>query len=488
MKRFLSMIMVFTMVFTLGIVAHAAEMPAAEPPKFSITIENAQPGHTYEAYQIFAATLFENEDQEKVLSDIKWGTGVTTAAETKFGKAADKAKELTDSDAARTFANELETFLNGENAKPSVAGEGSYTISDLEAGYYLIKDKDKSVSGNDAYTSYIMEVVGNVSATPKSSVPQVEKKVQDTNDSTNVTTGWQDSADYDIGDDVPFQLTATLADNVSSYKSYKIVFHDTLSAGLTYNKDAQVMFNGTDVTGHFEIGPGSTGNTLTITCDDVKAFNATNGSVITVNYTAKLNEQAVVGSTGNPNEVYLEYSNNPNPSGTGKVGQTPKDKVIVFTYEAVVNKTNEEDQPLEGAGFTLYKKDKNGDFQPVGEEVKGDKMTTFTWKGIDDGEYRLEETTTPKGYNTMEPITFNITAEHDIQSDEPKLTELKSDNVVFTGNNTAGTLEATVVNHPGLVLPSTGGVGTTMFYALGGILILVAGAMLLLKKRSPGNA
>ncbi len=487
MKRFLSMIMVLTMIFALGMTAHAADVPAAQAPKFSITINNSQSGHTYEAYQIFAATLFVNPEGNKVLSDIKWGTGVTEGAATKFGAAAEKAKTLSNPNDARAFANELEAYLNAANAKSSVEGAGKYTISDLEAGYYLIKDKDSSVSGHDSYTSYIMEVVGDVTATPKSGVPQVEKKVKDTNDTTGETTGWQDSADYDIGDNVPFQLTATLASNVSSYNAYKIVFHDTLSAGLTYNNDAKVMFNGTDVTANFQIHYDNAKNTLTISCDNVKAFNATNDSVITVEYTAKLNENAVVGPTGNPNEVHLEYSNNPNPSGAGDVGKTPVDKVIVFTFEAVVNKTNEKGEALEGAGFTLYKKDKNGDFKPVGEEVKGDKMTTFTWKGLDDGEYMLKETTTPNGYNTMEPITFTITAKHDVESDNPALTELNGGDV-FKANLEAGKLEATVVNHPGLVLPSTGGMGTTMFYAVGGILILAAGAMLLLKKRNPGKA
>lgn len=484
MKRFLSMIMVFTMVFALGITAHAAEVPAAEAPKFSITINNDKAGHTYEAYQIFAATLFVNEDGNKVLSDIKWSSGVTAEAEANLGKAVENAKSLVESQNGTEFANKVAPYLNA--AKTSTYANGKYTISGLEPGYYLVKDKDHSVSGNDAYTSYIMEVVGDVSATPKSSVPQVEKKVQDTNDTTGETTIWQDSADYDIGDNVPFQLTATLAANVSSYKTYKIVFHDTLSAGLTYNNDAKIMFNGTDVTEKFTVTSAPDAHTLTISCDNVKAFGAGDNDVITVEYTAKLNDKAVVGSTGNPNEVSLEYSNNPNPNGEGDFGNTPEDKVIVFTYEAVVNKTNEEGKPLEGAGFTLYKK-VNGEFQQVGEEVKGGQMTTFTWKGLDDGEYKLEETTTPDGYNTMEPIIFTITAEHDTVADDPALKELTGGEV-FKADLDSGKLTATVVNHPGLILPSTGGVGTTMFYISGVVMILLAGALLLIKKRNTENA
>lgn len=487
MKRFTSLLMALTMVFTLGVTAHAAKEPAAAAPAFSITINNDKPGHTYEAYQIFAAKLFENEKQEKVLSDIKWGNGVTPDAETAFGNAADKAETIATADKAQKFADELEAYLNPANAKPSTFANGKYTISGLEAGYYLIKDQDNSVSEHDAYTSYIMQVVGNAEVKPKSDVPVVEKKVKDINDSTGVETGWQDSADYDIGDNVPFQLTATLADNVSSYDAYKIIFHDTLSAGLTFNNDAKVKFNGTDVTANFTISYDPDRNTLTISCDNVMAFHATDSSVITVEYTAKLNDKAVVGAAGNPNQVSLEYSNNPNPAGSGNVGNTPVDKVVVFTYETVVHKTNEKGQPLEGAGFTLFKQDQNGDFQQVGQELKGDKMTIFTWKGLDDGVYKLVETTTPDGYNTMEPITFTITAEHDITADDPALTSLTGGNP-FTGDNTSGKLEAAVENHPGFVLPGTGGIGTTVFYVAGGAMILLAGVLLFIKKRNSDNA
>ena len=115
----------------------------------------------------------------------------------------------------------------------------------------MIKDQDGSLTGdNDSYTDYIIKVVGDTTDTPKSDVPTVEKKVKDINDSTDdAMTDWQDSADHDIDDSVPFQLKATLADNVSSYTTYKVVFHDTLSKGLTYNNDAKVFIDGTETNG-----------------------------------------------------------------------------------------------------------------------------------------------------------------------------------------------------------------------------------------------
>ena len=359
--------------------------------------------------------------------------------------------------------------------------------------------------------------MGNVTATPKSDVPEVQKKVKDINDSTDTTkTDWQDSADYDIGDSIPFQLKATLADNVSSYTTYKVVFHDTLSKGLTYNNDAKVYIgdtetNGFTVTATVNADGGTT--TLTVSCDDVKALGAGNSSVITVEYTVKLNENAVLGSAGNPNEVYLEYSNNPNKSeeGNNETGETPKDVVIVFTYQTIVNKVtknpaydaskdtektgtdsdgNKEFIPLKGAGFTLYKKNASGDYVAIGSELKGEEMTTFTWSGLDDGDYKLVETTTPAGYNTIADIEFTITAGH-VDGDSPCLNTLSGDVTSGTATFTAvvndGSLSTNVVNNSGTQLPSTGGMGTTIFYVLGGVLVLAAVVLLVTKKRMGNN-
>ena len=357
--------------------------------------------------------------------------------------------------------------------------------------------------------------MGNVTATPKSDLPEVQKKVKDINDSTDTTkTDWQDSADYDIGDSIPFQLKATLADNVSSYTTYKVVFHDTLSKGLTYNKDAKVYIDGTETNG-FTVtatvnADGTT--TLTVSCDDVKALDASNSSVITVEYTAKLNENAVLGSAGNPNEVYLEYSNNPNKSenGNNETGETPKDVVIVFTYKTIINKVDSENKPLTGAAFKLEKlikgKDGAADTWTTVKEFTVDETTTsFTFSGLDDGQYKLTETKTPAGYNTIDPIYFVIEATHDVTADAPTLKTLNAYLTDANGNKqtemkdgesvnidlgtvdlTAGSITTTVVNKSGSELPSTGGIGTTIFYVLGGVLVLAAVVLLVTKKRMSG--
>lgn len=487
-KKLASLLLALVMVFALATTAFAEETT------YSITINNSTAGHTYEAYQIFTGDL-----SGTTLSNIKWGSSVSNAAS--LSDAATVAEKLdtnyTGTD-KMTVADLLEMITLGTPAADSGETSNPYVISGLAAGYYLVKDRDGSLTGdNDSYTEYIIQVVGNVTATPKSDVPEVQKKVKDINDSTDTTkTDWQDSADYDIGDSIPFQLKATLADNVSSYTTYKVVFHDTLSKGLTYNNDAKVYIDGTETNG-FTVtatvnADGST--TLTVSCDDVKALGAGNSSVITVEYTAKLNETAVLGSAGNPNEVYLEYSNNPNKSeeGNNETGNTPKDVVIVFTYKTIINKVDSENMPLTGAAFKLEKLIKGKDgaadtWTTVKEFAVDETATSFTFSGLDDGRYKLTETKTPVGYNTIDPIEFTVTAEHDVLSDNPALTSLSGNatngELTFTSNTTEGSLSADVVNQSGSELPSTGGIGTTIFYVLGGVLVLAAVVLLVTKKR-----
>lgn len=510
-KKLASLLLALVMVLSLAVTAFADE-----PTTYSITINNSTADHTYEAYQIFTGDLSTNEAGNKVLSNIVWGSGVSEAGQTALGDAAAKAETLKTEADAKAFAKAVAPYLTTAAGSANTVTDGKYVISGLAAGYYLVKDQDGSLTGdNDSYTEYIIQVVGNVTATPKSDVPGVQKKVKDINDSTDTTkTDWQDSADYDIGDSVPFQLKATLADNVSSYTTYKVVFHDTLSKGLTYNGDAKVYIDGTETNG-FTVTSTVNANgttTLTVSCDDVKALGATDKSVITVEYTATLNQNAVLGSVGNPNEVYLEYSNNPNKSehGNNETGETPKDVVIVFTYKTIINKVDSENKPLTGAAFKLEKlikgKDGAADTWTTVKEFTVDETTTsFTFSGLDDGQYKLTETKTPAGYNTIDPIYFVIEATHDETADAPTLKTLNAYLTDANGNKqtemkdgesvnidlgtvdlTAGSITATVVNKSGSELPSTGGIGTTIFYVLGGVLVLAAVVLLVTKKRMSG--
>ena len=494
-KRLASLLLALTLVFAL-----AATAGAAEGTTYTITINNSATGHIYEAYQIFTGDL-----NGTTLSNIDWGSGISEAGKTALGDAAAKAETLKTEADAKAFAKEVAPYLTTVAGSANTVTDGKYVISSLAAGYYLVKDQDGSLTGdNDSYTEYIIKVVSNTTATPKSNVPVVEKKVKDINDSTEMAaTGWQDSADYDIGDSVPFQLKATLADNVSSYTTYKVVFHDTQSKGLTYNNDAKVYIDGTETNGFTvtsDVNADGT-TTLTVSCDDVKALGAGNSSVITVKYTANLNENAVLGSAGNPNEVHLEYSNNPNKSesGNNETGNTPEDVVIVFTYKTIVNKVtknpdydpevegSKEYIPLTGAEFTLEKYNEATKEWKAITAVKNDEGTTFTFSGLDDGNYRLTETKTPAGYNSIDPIEFTITAEHDVLSDNPALTSLSGNaatgEITFTPSVSDGSLSTDIVNQSGSTLPETGGMGTTIFYVLGGILAVTAVVLLVTKKR-----
>jgi LPXTG-motif cell wall-anchored protein len=213
---------------------------------------------------------------------------------------------------------------------------------------------------------------------------------------------------------------------------------------------------------------------------------------VVVEYNATLNDKAVLGSEGNPNSVELTYSNNPNDTGDGKskpanTGTTPKDTVKVFTYQTIINKVGEDEKtPLAGAEFTLVKKNKDGSTKNV-DVVKNAEGTSFTFKGLDAGDYVLKETKTPDGYNTVKPIEFTINAKYDPEADDPQLINLSGDVTSgvaeFDANKADGSLKADIVNRKGSLLPSTGGMGTTILYVIGSILVLVAAVLLITKKR-----
>lgn len=492
-----SIALVLAMILTLAMSVTVFAAPNADQNTFSLTLNKAVKGHTYEAYQILSGDLSADK---ATLSNIKWGEGIKAEGQTALGgDAAGYAKKLADMGNNSSELKEQAQIIGANLASAS----GSVTVTDpdaknvisnLKPGYYLIKDKDDSLQGQESYTEFILHVTDDVNADVKADVPSVEKKVKDTNDTTGETTGWQDSADYDIGDDVPFQLTATLANNIESYKTYSLKFNDTLSKGLDYNNDAVIKLGDKDVTSYFTPSYDATAKTLTFTCDDILAFGAKNSDKIVVEYTAKLNENAVIGAAGNPNTVGLEFSNNPNNGGEGDRGKTPEDKVIVFTYKLTVNKVDKDNKPLTGAEFSLFKKvkvDGKDELQLV--EVKkilstNAEGTVFGFTGLDDGTYVLRETKTPDGYNSIEDQTFTISAKHDENSDDPKLTALTGDvasgSIINLGVMLEkGELSTDVVNNKGSVLPSTGGAGRVAIYVIGAILVLGGGIVLVTKKR-----
>jgi fimbrial isopeptide formation D2 family protein/LPXTG-motif cell wall-anchored protein len=485
-------VLAVVMALTLAPTAYAADST------YKLTLTGTATGHTYEAYQIFTGDLSTKEDGTKALSNAKWGEGVTyTGTES----AADVAKAL--GDGTMTIAQLEEKLTLTKPAKTVTSAKDSTVIEGLDAGYYLVKDKDGTQANtSDAYTKFIVQVVGDTEAKIKSDVPTVVKKVKDTNESTGDTTDWQDSADYKIGADVPYQITGTMPSNIADYTSYKYVFTDTMSKGLTYTaKNAKIKIGDTDVTSSFKedvtTKDGST--VVTWTCDNLKGIEGVTidaNTKVVVTYSAKLNKDAVIGAAGNPNTVNLTYSNNPNKGGEGETGKTPDDKNIVFTYKTVVNKVDQDKKtPLKGAAFKLEKKVKKDDgtteYTTVKEFTAGEE-TSFEFKGLDDGEYKLTETTTPAGYNTISPIEFTISAEHDADSADPKLTSLSgkvtTGEATFTVEKDAGSLTTDVVNKKGSTLPSTGGMGTTVLYVAGAAIVVAAGVGLAIRRNKRRDA
>ena len=506
-RKLLSLLLALAMVCALAATAFA------EGETYKITINNTTTGHTYTAYQIFAGDL-DTVDGKKVLSNIEWGSGVTVPEGGKItvGDKQYTASEAAEALAARTLSTD--TFIKalslGSESKTVQSQANSTVIEGLNVGYYLVKETSESVPAGEAYTKYILQVVGDAVINVKSGTTTSDKKVGDesSSNSANQGTTWQDSVDYDIGDAVPFKLSATIAQDYDNYTyGYKLTFHDKEETGLTFNKDSvKVYVDGTLITTGYEVvTEGLTDDcTFEVRFANLKAITSVHaGSVISVEYTSTLNNQAVIGSTGNKNTSHVTYTNNPNDEQAGENGKTPDDVVIVFTYKTIVHKVtknhnydptvegSEEYIPLKGAGFTLYKKNASGEYEPVGPELKGDDMTTFTWSGLDAGDYKLSETTTPAGYNTIADIEFTITATYVVSSANPTLTTLsgKATNgeLTFTSSTTEGSLSADVVNNAGSTLPETGGIGTTIFYTVGGILVLVAVVLLVTKKRMNGT-
>ena len=482
----------------------------ADDPTYSLTITGTKPGHTYFLYQIFTGTL-TNEGGKLVLTDVKYGNGWTnqTAGTLVPQNVLNEFQTASGETNIEKYLPNMPTVGNGTFATAS-SEDGETVFTGLPAGYYLVIEADAdNLPVGETMTKHILQVVGDTSVALKASTVSSEKKVQDINDSEGTPSAWQDSADYDIGDNVPFQLSATVSDLLDDYKGpYAMTFHDHQSDGLTFNQESVEVFVKTssgsaetkiDSTSYTVRGGSESSNSCTfeVHFDNLKDISAvTPGSTIIVRYTSKLNARAKTGAPGNPNEMHITFSNNPNTDQPHEEGETPDDKVTVFTFKLVVNKVQPVDgtqgtEPLKGAAFKLSKKNSGGTYVEVktlGTDVNN-PIDEFEFTGLDDGDYMLEETVTPEGFNTIAPIKFTITAEHDIISDNPQLTKLLSGDLADGGVQgvlSNGTITTDVVNIKGKTLPSTGGMGTTVFYIIGSVLVVCAGVLLISKKRMNG--
>ena len=534
-RKLLSLLLALAMVCALAATAFAATV--------KVPSDGILKGHTFTAYQIFSG-----REESGILSDVQWGSGINSdnflaalKADSTYGNLFTNCTEAA-AVADVLSANNTNTALANAVAKLAYANKtdtgtaltsGENTLAD---GYYLIVDTTANVGEGGAYNASLLQVVGNINITVKTDAPTVEKKVQEGGAD-------KDAADYNIGDAVPFRLIGSVPD-MSRYDTYKYIFHDTLSTGLTLNENSIKVYVASDKAGtdKAEITTGWTkavnGQTFTVSFADLKTVSGVSqGKYIIVEYTATLNQSAEIGLPGNSNKVYLEYSNKPDQSGSGdnNTGNTPEDEVLVFTYELDTTKIsgteyvkapegtadNKKDEngyllddngkkiplKLDGAEFVLsrgtgdskeyVKLDGNANVigwtknQSEATVLKSDANGLFKVISLDAGTYYLKETKAPAGYNLIQSeITVVITATIGAGNDgKTTLTNLEvtADGTAGTGNVNSGIVDITIANNKGSTLPETGGIGTTIFYTVGGILVLVAVVLLVTKKRMNGT-
>lgn len=523
-KKLLAALLAVAMVCAMAIPAFAYD-----------TKEDIDKNHCYDAFQIFKGDVSD----DNTISNVQWGQNIPDDKDflaqlkedptlripfqdaNSLQEVLDVMKGWTTSDDnsiafARFVCNYIYTDAHANSTPVKQGGHtGGFELD--EAGYYLIVDTSSFSSSADgdsyhAYNSFLLKVNKahyHVQITPKVVKPTVKKEVYDNDDgsSSGDNNGWGSSADHAINEEFKFRLIAKLPESENNghaydyYDKYSVIFHDTLSDGITYDRPDSVVIKSNGKTyvipndsSKYTIGLESQ-NYLVVKIPDVKAcakdagFDLNDGATITVTYTAHLNENAAVnGSAENKNSVRLQYSNNPRPDGE-YWGYTPESEVYVYTYQLNNTKyhdTAEKGNELKDVGFRLYSDAdyknevelyQDGEFYyPIKNasnkqavEMKSAEDGTFNVKGLDAGTYYLKETKTPADYNPCDVPPVIIKANH------------KGNQVDLN----CSTLSTTIINNKagGITLPSTGGIGTTIFYVVGGGLMVAAIVLLVTKKR-----
>jgi len=561
-----------TIAMSLGGALGPATMAFAAEGDNTITIRNVQGNETsFKGYEIFKATVTDNTDGTKSVSNISWANddvkaaveGVIRAQDTSYaGTTAQDAADwitanvtsTTNIDASNPVAEAIAKAVMGKTYQTTV--EGGKASSALNNGYWLFVtdgttvDPGSSTKASESYTLPIFAVVGGsaYTVTEKASIPTVEKKIVSDADNTE-----HDAADSHIGQDVRYNLYGTVAQDFATYDSYSYKFTDTVSQGLTIDSNSVKVYmyansgvakadvlhssdSKVDVTNYFISGvtDGTNGaHVLTVNVNSTTApkglksiTGATKDSVFVVSYTAKINSSAVIGNAGNPNTVYLEYSNNPNGEGTGR---TIDRHVTDFTYGLNLVKVDQgTEQALQGAVFTIQVTATDGSADTASKDMYVKRDGTLTSNaddahlitnaegkidvtGLDAGTYEVEEISAPSGYTAVPKFSFTISPTIDEQSQT--ITELdsnlsttdadhvkaglidpsstKGDNVLQITDNSGvtdkKTVNITVGDKKSVGLPLTGQAGVTLTWVAGG-LVLAFGVSRVVRNRRENDA
>ncbi len=474
-------------------------------------------GHKYDVYQILTGDV-----SGKKLSNAVWGahSGKTGAVSDEdmanFTKGDEEVlsyvKGLLGADANGVITNTSPANLVDDNGSAIGMNDldpgAEVTLPD---GYYLVMDDYAAITGKDEAASYYMlKVSGNEKVTigaPKSDKPTLDKEVSDEAADGENGQEWGETADHEINEKFQFRLTAKIPNNaeIDRYKTYYLKFTDTMSKEVTYDGEMVVTVNGNalDASDYTVSGAavGQAGQNFTVEIADLKKLvpgGDIKDAVVVVTFSAHLNKDAKVGDgelkDNNINKGKLTYSNNPNHEGQGNppTGETPDDTVFVFTYDQETTKTDPNKKPLSGAVFQLQdndgkvikvseKKDEQGNtvgYYP--DENGSENITTkedgkINLIGLDHAAYKLVEITAPAGFNKLDkPVEFNLSAAHSENEDGAAAT------ATLTRSNGD---DINIENKEGSELPETGGMGTTVIYTVGGMLVIGAGAALVSRRR-----
>lgn len=544
--------------------AFADDVAAATTNSITINKNTKNGDVKYKAYQIFKADVVD-KDGKKVASNVDWADGLSAAAQNGIIaaiKSDEKGGELPGTPSAQDVADWMATYLqdasqvvnNGDlldtiaslvkdttpvtpRGASTAAFAADISVSFDNSGYYLFLTDVDSIGTADSHsgkkqtgTSPIFAVVGGsaVEVTEKTSVPTVTKKIKDDKPGSD----WADKADSQVGQNVQYQLTGTVAENVASFNTYYYEFRDELSAGLIADNNSvhvTVYANnedtsGTEVnlpTGAVEYNTTGNNNVLTVKFNDLKAVTAKNGSSaisitkdsrVVVTYTAKLNpartEKVTVGGAGNDNNVKLIYSNNPMSGGKG---ESVPDTVRDYTYALKLVKEDSVDSntKLKDVMFTIKATGadelesgkvgtqyvhENGSLGDDEYRFKTNEKGEINVKGLDAGTYTVHEVEgSNPGYNTLDDFTFTISTVKEDGTDSLKQDEGQNEltvsasksniDLVETPSVNNGTITLTVKNKKGSNLPLTGLNGVTFTWIAGGAVLCIGVAHLIRSRK-----